>query len=176
MRPLPAIVLRSMLGLLLASAQALAGAAGTLDEAALRVAFVYRFAQFTQWPPPPLREFTFCVAGIKGAAEDWRQLGGRPMEAGAVQVQMLDSPAQAGQCQLLVLGFSDRAELRRWLQAVGDDPVLVVGQSPEAYRAGASIVLSLEPNGMSFKVNNTEARRRGLQLSSQMLRLAREVR
>lgn len=146
------------------------------DEAQLRAAFVYRFAQYTQWPPPPLREFTYCVAGMDGDAEVWRQMSARPMAAATVQMQRIDSPRQAAQCQLLVLGFSDRAELRRWLGALADGPVLVIGNSPEAFRAGATIGLVLEPNGLTFRVNNTEAKRRGLILSSQMLKLAREVR
>lgn len=154
-----------------------ARAADNLDEVQLRAAFVYRFAQFTQWPPPPLREFTYCVAGIDNSdVEIWRKLSSKPMSTASVQMQRLDSPQHASQCQLLVLGFSDRAELRRWLAALADEPVLVIGNSPEAFRAGATIGLVLEPNGLSFRVNNTEAKRRGLVLSSQMLKLAREVR
>jgi len=170
------ILLWLCLALYLALCQPAARAAGGLDEAQMRAAFVHRFAQYTQWPPPPLREFTYCTAGIEGDGEAWRNLPSRPMGGLPIQILNLDSPQQVGQCQLLVLGHSDRAELRRWMHALGDLPVLVVGASPEAYRAGASIVLMLEPQGLAFRVNNTEAKRRGLLLSSQMLKLAREVR
>ncbi|MEJ5999946.1 YfiR family protein [Paucibacter soli] len=169
-------MMRLLLLLCLVLCQAAAHAAGGLDEAQMRAAFVHRFAQYTQWPPPPLREFTYCTAGIEGDGEAWRQLPSRPMGGLPIQLVNLDSPQQVAQCQLLVLGHSDRAELRRWMHAIGDLPVLVVGASPEAYRAGASIVLMLEPQGLAFRINNTEARRRGLVLSSQMLKLAREVR
>ena len=37
------------------------------------------------------------------------------------------------------------------------------------------IGLVLEPNGLAFRINQTEAKRRGLTLSYQMLKLAREV-
>lgn len=151
-------------------------AGNNLDEAQMRAAFVHRFAQYTQWPPPPLREFTYCTAGLGGDTEAWRNLPSKPIGGMPSQIVSLDSPQQVAQCQLLVLGHSDRAELRRWMHALGDLPVLVVGASPEAYRAGASIVLMLEPQGLAFRINNTEAKRRGLQLSSQMLKLAREVR
>jgi hypothetical protein len=39
-----------------------AGAAPAADLLQLKAAFIYRFAQLT-WPPPPAREFTYCVAG-----------------------------------------------------------------------------------------------------------------
>lgn len=169
--------MRWALGLGLGLSGVAAWSADNAEEVQLRAAFVYRFAQFTQWPPPPLREFTYCVAGIdSGDVDAWRKLSTKPMAAAIVQMHRLDSPQQASQCQLLVLGFSDRAELRRWLSALADEPVLVIGNSPEAFRAGATIGLVLEPNGLSFRVNNTEAKRRGLVLSSQMLKLAREVR
>jgi hypothetical protein len=74
-----------------------------------------------------------------------------------------------------VLSLSGRAELRRWQEMLADDPVLVVGDSAESFRNGAVIALVIEPNGLAFRINHTEAKRRGLALSYQMLKLAREV-
>jgi hypothetical protein len=77
---------------------------------------------------------------------------------------------------VLVLGHDEPAQLRRWLRELGDAPVLVVGTRPEAWRAGVAIALLTEPQGLAFSINLSEARRRGLGLSAQMLKLAREVR
>jgi len=74
-----------------------------------------------------------------------------------------------------VLGNGVRGDLRRWLELLGDEPVLVVGENPESFRSGAVIGLVLEPNGLAFRINQTESRRRGLAISYQMLKLAREV-
>lgn len=146
------------------------------SEAQLKAAFIYRFVQYTQWPPPPLRDFAYCVAG-KGALPDAiKVLASKPLNGATVQFTRVTSPEQAAQCQALVLAMSERAELQRWLSAVSDAPILVIGDSPEAFRAGAAIVLAVEPNGLSFRVNLAEARKRGLSLSSQLLKLAREVR
>jgi hypothetical protein len=75
-----------------------------------------------------------------------------------------------------VLVDMDRLSWQRWISSLKDEPVLLIGDSPDAYRAGAVFTLVLEPNGLAFRVNNSEARRRGLVLSSQVLKLAREVR
>jgi len=146
------------------------------SEAQLKAAFIYRFVQYTQWPPPPLREFAYCVAGRGALPEAVRALASKPLGVSSVHFHRISSPDQAGQCQTLVLAMSERAELQRWLPALTDAPILVIGDSPEAFRAGAAIVLAVEPNGLSFRVNLAEARRRGLTLSSQLLKLAREVR
>lgn len=152
-------------------------AAPEMDEHQLKAAFVYRFAQFTLWPPPPLQSFAVCTAGQPPAlGEALRRLTTRPWAGSSTQVLGLERPEQARQCQLLVLGFAERAELRRWIAALDDGPVLVIADTPEGYRAGADIGLIQEPNGLAFRVNLSESKRRGLSLSSQMLKLAREVR
>jgi hypothetical protein len=146
-------------------------------DARLKAAFIYRFAQFTGWPPPPLRSFTLCLAGaspqLTAALREQLQ---RPWGGVLPELQQPERPEQARQCQLLVLGEFPRAELQRWMQALEASPVLLVADSPEAFRAGADIGLIQEPNNLAFRVNLSESRRRGLVLSSQMLKLAREVR
>lgn len=158
------------------SAHAAPAPAGLMDDAQLKAAFVYRFAQFTQWPPPPLQEFTYCVAGSQGMQESMQALTQKAHQATQVRMRYLTDPQQLGQCQLLFLGFVERADLQRWQEAAGNGPLLVVADNVEAFRSGAVIGLIAEPNGLSFRINLTEARRRGLSLSSQMLKLAREVR
>ncbi len=150
-------------------------AAPAMDDAQLKAAFIYRFAQFTQWPPPPMREFTYCLAGNTAMQAAMQTLTSKAHGEASSRLRVLTEPQQAAQCQLLLLGFDDRAELQRWQTALAAEPVLVVGDSAEAFRNGAVIALVAEPNGLAFRINHTEAKRRGLVLSSQMLKLAREV-
>ena len=147
------------------------GGAAAADLLQLKAAFIYRFAQLTQWPPPPAREFTYCVAGDAALQEALRAVA----QNGA-HIVTLSEPQRAGHCQLLVLGSGVRGDLRRWQEALGDDPVLIVGETPESFRSGAVIGLVIEPDGLAFRINQTESRRRGLAISYQMLKLAREVR
>ncbi|UDF33362.1 UNVERIFIED_ORG: YfiR family protein [Shinella sp. XGS7] len=145
-------------------------------EDQLKAAFVYRFVQYTQWPPPPLREFSYCAVGGGGLPEALRVVAAKPLDLPYVRFHQPTTPEQARQCQILLLAFEERAELLRWQRELADAPVLTVGDGAEAFRAGLAIALVLEPNGLSFRINLVEARRRGLTLSSQLLKLAREVR
>jgi len=147
------------------------------QEAQLRAAFVYRFAQFTQWPAPLQAGLTLCGVQLGAAELALRQLSARTRSGTPLRYRDIEGPLDAAQhCQVLVLGQSDPASLRSWVEGLGVAPVLVVGLAPESLRAGASIALLTEPQGLAFSVNQSEARRRGLALSSQMLKLAREVR
>lgn len=147
------------------------------EDARLKAAFIYRFAQFTGWPPPPLRSFTLCLAGASPElVAALREQVLRPWGGLLPELLLPERPEQARQCQVLVLGELGRGELRRWMLMLDASPVLLVADSPEAFRAGADIGLIQEPNSLAFRVNLSESRRRGLVLSSQMLKLAREVR
>lgn len=170
-RSLPLALALSLANMALAPARAGLG----LDDAQLKAAFIYRFAQFTQWPGPAPQEFHYCVAGAPALRDAMASLPHKPHAVATVKVRSVSEPQQALGCQLLVLGLSERADLLRWQQALGAEPVLVVGDSAEAFRAGVSIALLVEPNGLAFRINHSEAKRRGLSLSSQMLKLAREV-
>ena len=145
------------------------------EQVQLKAAFIYRFAQLTQWPPPPQREFTYCVAGDIPLQEALRVLMLSTPGGASAHTILMTEPQRAPQCQLLVLGAGVSGDLRRWQEALKDDPVLVLGDSAEAFHNGAVIGLVIDPNGLAFRINQTEARRRGLALSYQMLKLAREV-
>jgi hypothetical protein len=155
--------------------QSQAGAAPFLDDTELKAAFIYRFAQFTRWPPPPLTEFHYCVAGNPALHNSLRALTAQLRSEVPSYFYYLSEPKQAMHCHLLLIGFNDRAELMRWQAALINEPILVIGESVEAFRNGAIIGFIPEPNGLAFRINLTEAKRRGLVLSSHMLKLAREV-
>ncbi|WP_397534263.1 YfiR family protein [Roseateles sp.] len=148
----------------------------TPQEAQLKAAFIYRFAQYTDWPPPPMREFNYCLVGAGPLQSALQEVSAKPLAGAPAQLRVIQSPRQAEDCQVLVLVDMDRLSWQRWISSLKDEPVLLIGDSPDAYRAGAVFTLVLEPNGLAFRVNNSEARRRGLVLSSQVLKLAREVR
>lgn len=152
-------------------------AADPLPENQLRASFIYRFTQFTQWPTESEGALTLCAAGMGGGEEALRALSGRAVGGLPLRFRSVETPREAVMsCQVLVLGHAELATLRRWVQGLSDAPVLTVGITPEALRAGVCIALLAEPQGLAFAINHSEAKRRGLALSGQMLKLAREVR
>ncbi len=62
------------------------------------------------------------------------------------------------------------------LDAVGDQPVLTVGESSRFLDDGGVISLQVIDRRVRFEVSATAAERIGLRLSSQLLRLAVRVR
>lgn len=155
---------------------AAAGWPDTADEDELKAAYIYRFAQFTTWPDSPAGEFNFCIQGDHAVGDGLRKLQGKTVQNAPVSVVRVDSVEAANACHVLFLHFDQPKELSGWIAALRSRPVLVVSDSPAAFQEKAMIVFAMEPNRVTFRINLTAARDSGLFLSSQMLKLAQEVR
>lgn len=154
------------------------GAAHAVDEAPLKAAIVYNLLQFAAWPadavPPPSHALTLCVDPDSALAASLRVLQGRPVGEHRLEVRDLPSGDSVRRCHALFQDHASRttAAVRR---QIGNAPVLVVSDEP---RIDDAVIVHLVVAGgrIVFDVQLQAARRSGLQLSSKLLRLAREVR
>jgi hypothetical protein len=91
------------------------------DESALKAAFVYNFAKYTDWPDdvwnksPKLR---LCMAGERGGfTQTVAALEGKPAVRGKeVEVRQLSRPEEAASCHILVI--AGRAKMAEWTRGV----------------------------------------------------------
>ena len=141
----------------------------------LKANFVARFVQFTEWPPPPPGQFRYCVAGNAALLAALQQTKLYSSQGEPLQISSIDQPAQALTCQLLILSLDQHIKLSDWQQQLALTPVLVITDNSEAFYRLAIISLVTEPDGISFDINHSLAQQRGLKLSSQLLKLARQV-
>jgi hypothetical protein len=150
------------------------------DEPAIKAAFVYNFAKFTDWPPEVLRQsgkLRLCVAGPRNAlAQAVAALEGKaPVRDHAVEVRTLSNPGDASACHILVLTAPDRIA-REWIRAAAPAPVLTVGDAGGFAAAGGIVGLYVEDDKVRFEINVEATQRAQIKLSSQLMKLARVVR
>lgn len=143
-----------------------------VDEVELKANFIFRFAQFTTWPPPPSKEMLLCVLGSKDIYYELDKLKDRKINGNPIRVIKLSSIKMATDCHVLFVGAQERTNFTMVLPL----PILVIGENPEAFEDKAMIVLVTEPNRISFKINRSQANNVGLVMSAQLLKLAKEVR
>jgi hypothetical protein len=139
------------------------------DEYSLKATFIYRFAQFTVWPPPPRDQTRFCLLGQPALLQAFTALK-LPLD-----VKELTGTHLLNQCDVLMLGISDRQLLAQWQAALAGTPLLIVTDNNEAYRQLGVIQLITSPDGISFQVNLQRAAAHQLKLGSQLLKLASQV-
>lgn len=172
--------------LLLLAAVLLASAAAPRDiraesaqagEYQVKAAFIINFANFIEWPPdlPTEGPLTIGVLGhdpFEGAMDS---LKGKTVKGRRVIVKHYDDPDEALAADMLFIGASERRVLSDILKTLRGHPVLTIGDSRGFARAGVMINLVVLQRRVGFEVNVQEARRSGLRISSQLLKLSREV-
>lgn len=143
------------------------------DPAALKAAFLYNFALYTTWPPPPPTSVTLCSIGRDELGSAFEALESKQIDGKPVHVKRVDSAAEARSCHLLFVPESSSGSLPALARGLASQPVLIVS---DAGSLDASMILiEAEGNRLVFSVNLARLRNAGMDVSSKLLRLARVV-
>ncbi len=142
-------------------------------------AYLYNFGKFVEWPAKASsigEFFTVCVLGDDtfGATLE-TTIAGESIEGKKVLVKRVAKPQDAVSCRILFIGSSQHSRVKEILAELDDTSVLTVSDMPEFTRRGGMIQFVVEANRVRFEVNLTSAERSGLTLSSQLLKVAVNV-
>lgn len=146
---------------------------------ALKAAFLYNFAKFTEWPAETLapgQRLALCVMGDASVADALEQtIEGRHLEGHelTVRVVTIDSPIRS--CHLLYATGLDTLRSTQLFQALNGAAVFTVGDGDRFAASGGVAQLILEGDRIRFAVNVGSAQRAKLTLSSKLLSLAKIV-
>ena len=150
-----------------------------ISEHEVKAAFLLNFTKFVEWKPDAFSDanspFTICVLGADpfGPTIDL-VVENEFVNNRKLTVRRVSDVPQAKTCQVLYISSTGR-ELRRVLRQVGAG-VLTVGEADEFVEAGGMIRFIVENRRVRFEIARALAENRGLQLSSQLLKVARSVR
>jgi hypothetical protein len=165
---------------LLGAAAARAQSPAVSIEENVKAVFLYNFAKYVTWPAVTLgerspAEVRICVTAndgffrlLRGAVQG-ETIDGKPLVPVA-----LDGLDEARTCQILYVRDTQTADAKAWLGAVRGAQVLTVGDG--ALTDETVITFVRDQNRLRFDVNRAAGSRRGLNVSSKLLRLARQVR
>ncbi len=148
--------------------------AASPDPDRLRAAMIYNLTKFVRWPDDIVAGESvvrLCVVGgdsISGSvAGHLRSVENKQVNGRRIVVERLDTPA-AG-CHVLILGTN----------AINVEPTpgtLTIGQNVEFLTGGGMIAIDVEKNRMVFDVNLSLVKSQNLEISAELLSLARSVR
>lgn len=145
---------------------------------ALKSAFLLNFLQFVVFPGGAPPAYQLCLlagsAPLPGLSESNANL--RTVRGLPVAVREHVAPRDVQRCHLIYVDQTVRGQLNSVVDAVGTRPVMIVTDFPGGVPLGATISLVLRENGrMGFDVNRSGAQQQGLELSAQLLKLARRI-
>lgn len=140
------------------------------SDAGLKAAFIYRFAQFTKWPDERKASLSYCVYNDDKVYAALQKV----LNNSNSQVHLLKTKHENTHCDVLYLA-TEANEVSSLLNKYDEQAVLTIAENIQAFRQGMVIGFITEPKRLSFRVNLQAAQQQGLTLSSQMLKLAKEI-
>ena len=165
----------ALAGLLVATAPA--DAEGVTAQA-LRAAFLYNFAMFSEWPADalaPRQRLLMCVVGDVAVADALGQIiKGHLIEDHELAVTVLKVGDSASACHLLYVGASEIKRSAGLL--VSAKRTFTVSDADGFAESGGVAQLIVENDRMRVAINVAAAHRTRLNISSKLLSLATIVR
>ncbi|MRR54629.1 MAG: YfiR family protein [Deltaproteobacteria bacterium] len=165
-----------MLCLSLATPRELHAGPVQAGEYQVKAAFLLNFAKFVEWPAGHVKEtFTIGILGRDPFDSALDSLSGKTVRGKRVVVRRYQDPDESREADILFISASEKRELPRILKTIRGNSILTVGDSKDFGRSGVMINLLLLQKRVGFEINLAAAQRDGLQISSNLLKLAQEV-
>jgi hypothetical protein len=150
-------------------------------EYELKAAFLYNFIKFTEWPAAKLGKtddpFVIGIVGNDpfGAALD-KTIAGEKVRERTIAVRrfprMNDAAANS---HVLFISASEANNLAAILKLLDGQAVLTVSDIEEFAQRGGVINLKKDNNKIVFEINLDAAKRAGLAMNAQLLKLAKII-
>jgi hypothetical protein len=169
------IMSAAIAGLLLMRITPVAGQEVTAP--ALKAAFIYNFAKFTEWPvdmAPGTGPIFICVLGDAAVAEALERAVKRRMVAGhSISVSLVAPTGPPGVCHILYVAGVPPRQAAQVVGELRDVPVLTISDLDGFTDAGGIVQLFFEHGQLRFGIDYESAKRARLQISSSLFALAR---
>ncbi len=148
-------------------------------EADVKAAYLFNFGKFIKWPTASDATnpaFTICILGRDpfGPVLD-ATVSGERINGKNVSARRIDSVRQIQSCHIVFISSSEDSRLKSLLPELNPG-VLTVSDAPHFLDRGGMVQFVLDGNRVRFEVNLSAAEKAGLSLSSELLKVATNVR
>jgi hypothetical protein len=165
----------------IASAAAIPTAHGqekAIGEYDVKAAFLYNLTKFIEWPDKSLDQKSALTIYILGDAPFGNALDairGKTIKGKAIVVKKTNSLDILKHGDILFISNSEKGRLEQILKGISGLPILTVGDTESFAENGVIVNFYIEDNKIRFEINIEAAKRAGLRISSNLLRLGKII-
>ena len=151
------------------------------NEFQVKAAYLYNFGRFVEWPDQNMLDksegFEICVLGADPFGPTLDATLARETIAGkSVMAKRISKPQEIDSCRIVFISSSEQGHLKEVLTALDKTSVLTVSDIPRFSERGGMIGFILDGDRVRFDVNLASAQDARLTLSSELLKVATNVR
>ena len=149
-----------------------------VTEPALKAAFIYSFAKFTEWPtdavPRAAEPFVLCVLGDAAVGDALERLvKGRSLAGHSMAVSHVAPAGAQSLCHVLYVSGVTATQAGQLVARHRDVPVLTISDVEGFTDVGGIAQFFFEQGQLRFTIQAGSAKRAHLQISSNLLALAK---
>lgn len=151
----------------------------TASEGSIKAAFLYKFAEYVDWPAIADSEqpFTIGVLGSTAIADELlRATANRTAHDRRIRIRQIEPAGDIDDLQILFIAGERRGELPGLLAPLRGKPILTVTESSGALTDGSVINFTVSGERVRFEVSLDSAETNRLRLNSRLLAVAANVR
>jgi hypothetical protein len=147
------------------------------NEYEVKAVYLYNFGKFVRWPSATGETFAICVLGQDpfGPALN-ATVAGETINGANITAARISRVEEAANCRIVFISSSEEARLKQILSALDRSSVLTVSDLPQFSRHGGMVEFVFDGKKIRFEVNLAPAEHAGLEFSSELLKLAANVR
>ena len=147
----------------------------TTDVAAVKAAFLYNFARFSEWPAlADTAPIGACIIGDDAIAAAFAEIGrGHTVGGHPLVVRQPQDSTTWPTCHLLFIADAQVRKSAAALAGITTLPILTVSDAKGFAKTSGIIELYTKAGQLRFLINVNAAGRSGLRLSSKLLNLAK---
>jgi hypothetical protein len=144
----------------------------------VKAGYVFNFAKFVEWPAEcfqgkdsPIVVGVLGKDPIAGVIQD--TLRGTTIDGHPLQVRLLPETAESIDCHLLFICASEKKRVSKIFELQKAKHILTVSDMEHFNEEGGMICLRKEGVNIRFEINQKDAEKAGLKISSKLLQLAK---
>ena len=144
-------------------------------ELHVKAAYLFNFGRYVSWPQQA-GDVVIGVVGHDPIVEVLvKTISGKTINGRTYRVKVFEPAEQVDHCDILFLPHSASVHAQSVLAAVAGKPILTVSDLESFSNEGGMIEFLLIDDTLKFDINLGAAEKSGLKLSSELLRVAHDI-
>jgi len=145
------------------------------SEYRLKVAFLYNFAAYTEWPNAHNSVLNLCIHGEDPFGENLQHIRQKKVHEQELLIRHTKNVDELPGCQIVFITRSVVDSLGNIINLLDGKPILTSAGTPGVGQQGVALNMAIKEGKVIFEANLAAARKSGLRLCAQLLRFATEV-
>ena len=145
-------------------------------EYEIKMAFIYNFAKYVTWPEKTFVDknepLVLCILGHNPFSKHSKKIEGKLVHKHKLKIRTISDFQKINECHLLYISPSESEKIDEIQSFLKSKSILTISDMDNFTNIGGMIELIVQDGKIRFIINPKAAEQAGLEISSQLLKLA----